>query len=294
MERPNDLHAVLAQRILSHIRMTQLPARHHLTEQSLQIVLGTSRGPIRSALNYLEKLGFVDREPNRGFFVTPKALAAPELLPQQNDEALYRMIAEDRLAGVLPEHVSERELGARYKVSRHKLSRMLDRIAVEGWIEKRPGHGWGFLSLIDSVKAYKECYELRRMVEPAALLSANFKVDEEVRAALEQQQRFVVDEGHRTLNRIELFEINSRFHELLAGMSGNRFVVQTIARQNQLRRLVEYNVPQDQDRLRRVCGEHLDILVKLKEGRIEAAAAALAEHLDFARLEKTGHWTMGR
>src|SRR5690606_14974937 len=101
---------------------------------------------------------------------------------------------------VLPDHVSETELVRRYDVPRHRLNRILDRIAVEGWIEKRPGHGWGFLSLIDSVEAYRECYELRRMLEPAALLSAGFRIDEELLSSLERQQRFVVDEGHKTLS----------------------------------------------------------------------------------------------
>ena len=287
MERPNDLHAQLAQRILSHVRMTAMPAGRHLTEQSLQALLGTSRGPIRSALTYLERLGFVERKPNRGYYVARQALAAPEVLPEFSDETLYRLIAEDRLSGALPDHVSETELSRRYDTPRNRLSRILDRIAVEGWVEKRPGHGWSFLSLINSKEAYRESYELRRTIEPAAMLSPGFRVDADQLAGLERQQHFVVDEGYRTLNAIELFEINSRLHEVLAGMSGNRFVVQAIVRQNQLRRLAEYQGRTDHDRLRRVCGEHLDIIERLKAGRIAQAAAALARHLEGARDEKT-------
>lgn len=287
MERPNDLHAHLAQRILSHVRMSHFQPGHHLTEQSLQALLGTSRGPIRAALAYLQRLGLVESHQNRGYYVAGDALAQSEILPEQSDEALYRTIAEDRLAGLLPQQVSETELARRYDVSRHRLGRILDRIAVEGWIEKRRGHGWAFLSLIDSAQSYRECYDLRRMLEPAAMLSPGFRVEPVLLADLERQQSFVLDEGYKTLNQIELFEINSRLHQGLASMSENRFVVQTVMRQNQLRRLVEYQRPIDRQRVRRVCREHLDILAALKAGRIDQAAPLLAAHLDYARNEKT-------
>lgn len=286
MERPNELHSHLAQRILAHARMSQLPSGHHLTEQSLQALLGTSRGPIRAALDYLHELGVVDKKPHKGFFLTNRALHQADIVVEPNDEVLYRAIADDRLAGRLPDHVSETELARRYDVSRHRLGRILDRIAVEGWIEKRRGHGWAFLSLINSVQAYRECYDLRRMLEPAAMLSVGFTVDAPLVAELERQQSFVLDEGYGTLSQIELFEVNSRLHESLASMSGNRFVVQTIMRQNQIRRLVEYQRPIDQARARRVCEEHLAILQLLKEDRIADAAEALSAHLDFAREEK--------
>lgn len=287
MDRPNELHAHLAQRILGHVRMSHLPCGHHLTEQSLQALLGTSRGPIRAALAYLQELGMVERKPNHGFYVAEHALDKAETLPEQNDEALYRAVAEDRLAGRLPQNISETELVRRYDVSRHRLGRLLDRIAVEGWIEKRRGHGWAFLSLINSAQAYRECYDLRRIIEPAAMLSDSFRVDEALLADLERQQSFVVNEGYRTLSQIELFEINSRLHESLASMSNNRFVLQTIMRQNQLRRLIEYQRPIDQPRLVRVCSEHLTILRLLKAGDISGAAKELAAHLDSANTEKT-------
>jgi len=42
------------------------------------------------------------------------------------------------------------------------------------------------------------------------------------------------------MTAIELFESNSLFHETLAKWSGNRFIVQSVRRLDQLRRLVEY------------------------------------------------------
>jgi len=286
MTAPSELQAHLAQDILRHVRLSGLATGHHLTEQSLQAVFGTSRGPIRSALAVLERLGVVERKPNRGYYLTDSKVDRLDP-PGHGDENLYWTIARDRLSGSVPDVVSETELARRYGLARHRLARILDRIAAEGWIEKRRGHGWGFLPLIDSPEAYRQCYELRVIVEPAAMRLPTFAPDPDLIDELEAQQRFVLETGFAELNSFELFEINARFHETLAAMSGNPFVVQTIVRQNQLRRLVEYRRPNRAERVKRVCREHLDILEPLRAGQLARAARRLKAHLGFAIREKT-------
>ena len=286
MDAPTDLQSHLAERILAHVRVSQLPAEYHLTELSLQQMFGTSRGPIRSALAYLEKLGVVEKRPRKGYYLTGLDVDLGSV-PRRADEALYRAIADDRLSGILGEVVSETELARRYDISRHRLARVLDRIAAEGWIEKRRGHGWGFLPLINSAQAYRESYELRLILEPSAMRLPGFKVDREALEHLRRQQTFILEEGYKTLSRIEMFETNSRFHETIAAMSGNRFIVQGMTRMTQLRRLVEYRHPKTPDRMRRVCEEHLEVLARLERGEILCAAAVLEKHLACARDEKT-------
>ena len=285
MERTTELHSHLAQRILAYMRAVPLQGGHHLTEQSLQAKFGVSRGPIRAALNHLAEHGVLEREPNRGYFVSSDTSVAK--LPENADEVLYRNIAEDRISGALPAVVSETELARRYDIGRHRLARVLDRIAAEGWIEKRRGHGWTFLALINSAEAYRECYDLRVLLEPAAMRLPTFRPDPAILAELEREQRFVIETGYATLSHIELFETNSRFHEGLAFISGNRFVHQTIVRQNQLRRLVEYRWTHDPTRLRRVSNEHLDIIKLIKAGTVDKAADVLSAHLIAANKEKT-------
>lgn len=182
--------------------------------------------------------------------------------------------------------LGESEAMRRYGLSRARLGRILDRVAKEGWIERREGRGWAFLPMIDSVEAYGESYELRRILEPAGLLGASFALDRAVLAALTAQQEMVHRGGWRTLGQIALFETNARLHEGLAGMSGNRFLAQAIARQNQLRRLVEYRQTLNRDQVRRQNDEHLAILGKLAAGDREAAAVLLGEHLGGAKKVK--------
>jgi len=90
-----------------------------------------------------------------------------------------------------------------------------------------------------------------------------------------------------TMTPRELFEANSDFHETLAACSGNRFLLQTVRRLNQLRRLVEYRQAQEKRSQRRHhAEEHLEILELLLAGERPAAADKLRLHLERATSDK--------
>ena len=74
---PNRLHLQLASRILLHLRMGAVPVGEHVTETSLQVLFGTSRGPIRAALAHLASEGYLDRRPNKGYFLARLDDAGP-------------------------------------------------------------------------------------------------------------------------------------------------------------------------------------------------------------------------
>lgn len=286
----SSLHVLLAHKLLDHIRRERLPVGHHLTEQSLEPVLGTSRSPIRGALAHLAATGMIRVEPpRRGYFV---ARSAEELdprasiLPPPPEEEDYLALARDRLAGRLPEILTETEGMRRYGLTKDRLRRILDRAANEGWIERRASKGWSFLPMIDGPVAYAESYELRRALEPAAMMMPTFAIDSGVLRRLRAQQASLAARGYRTAGHAELYQANAAFHEALAGLSNNRFVVQTIVRQNQLRRLVEYKEIDDRDRVRRQCEEHLAIIGVLERGERAEAATLLEAHLTNAGREK--------
>ncbi|WP_407160382.1 GntR family transcriptional regulator [Bradyrhizobium sp. STM 3557] len=207
-------------------------------------------------------------------------------MPPADTEQLYLKLAEDRLHGKLGDSVTEADLMRRYDVPRHTLRRILSRIVNEGWMQRRTGHGWAFLPMIDSVEAYRESYELRRFLEPQGLRSPSFKLDPAVLSEQRKRQEFLHSAGYKTLGQVELFKSNSDFHEALALMSGNRFLAQTVARQNELRRLIEYRQTLDRDRVWRQTGEHLAIIEMLEKGLIERAAKLLDKHISGALKEK--------
>ena len=72
-----------------------------------------------------------------------------------------------------------------------------------------------------------------------------------------------------------------------AAMSNNRFIVQTMVRLNQLRRLNEYGRPLDRERARRVCIAHIDIIDALLAGDIALAARRLEADIGNSIIEKT-------
>jgi DNA-binding GntR family transcriptional regulator len=261
----------------------------HLTEASLQTLFGTSRQPIRSALGLLADQGIVERVPNKGFFLRDPDRIAADPLPaadDTSDEATYLRIADDRLSRRLPERVSETELMRRYGVSRLGLRRILTRISGEGWIERNEGRGWTFAALIDSVEAYRECYDLRQAIETHGIRSPEFRADPTILADLRRRQEIVADGGWKRLSQMELFEANSAFHEGLAALSGNRFLLNTVQKLNQLRRLIEYRQTLNTEQVRGQNAEHLAILDALDAGDTGRAADLMHDHLGKAKLRK--------
>jgi len=284
----NELHRSLAEKIVRHIRTSAMTEGQHLTEASLQDLFGTSRQPIRSALGHLAENGVLERVPNKGFFLKDAGLTIepPSAADESSEEAIYLRIADDRLTKRLGDRVSENDLMRRYGVSRLALRRILTRISGEGWIERNEGRGWTFAALIDSVEAYRECYELRQVIEVYGLRCPDFRLDRHALAELRRRQEFVAAGGWRKLSQMELFETNSEFHEGLAELSGNRFLVSTVQKLNQLRRLVEYRQTLNTDQVIGQNAEHLAILDALDASDTGRAADLMHAHLGKAKLRK--------
>lgn len=277
-------------KIVAYARQENLAAGCHLGEMHLADVVGTSRFPIQAALSHLQKLGVVEHVHHKGHFLAVPASALSRMAREwsnASENPLYLKLAESRLSGELPDTVTESDLIRRFRTSRNALRSALSRIQQEGWVERRAGHGWFFLPVIDSNEAYEESYLFRLAVEPAGILSSTFRADLPALEACRKQQEFISGGGYRTMTPSELFEANRRFHETIAACSGNRFIVQAVRRINQLRRLVEYRQAKQRPPRKTQAKEHLAILDKLAQGDFLSAASLMRVHLDGARREKT-------
>lgn len=269
--------------IVEHIRERRLPAGHHLGAQYLADMLRVSRAPVSAALKELSEAQIVYSEPRRGYFVAkaishlPQQPAAPS--PDSDEEKLYFQIAEDRLSGRLPTRVSENELMRRYNVSRGKLQLLLGQIAEEGWVERRPGHGWEFDTTLNSGEAYEKSYQFRAVIESQAILQRTFAHDPAALAVARRQQQELLDGAMFTLSRTRLFEINSTFHETIVSWSNNSFFLDALRRINRLRRLMEYRIGGGRGRLKNQCEEHLAILDMIEAGALEEAAEFMRTHI---------------
>ena len=269
--------------IVEYIREQGLAAGHHLGAQHLADMLRVSRAPVNAALRELSDARIVYSEPQRGYFVAkaithlPQQTAAPS--PDSDEERLYFQIAEDRLSGRLPPKVSENELMRRYGVSRAKLQLLLGQIAEEGWIERRPGHGWEFDSTLNTGEAYEKSYQFRAVIESQAILQPTFAFDPAALAVARRQQQELLDGAMFTLPRTRLFDINSTFHETIVSWSNNSFFLDALRRINRLRRLMEYRVGGKRGRLKSQCEEHLAILDLIEARAREEAADFMYAHI---------------
>lgn len=275
----------LANRIVEHVRLQALPEGRHLAEQALADAFNVSRSPVREALMLLERDRIVTFHPHRGFFLALPAAGIQDLslkTPVFAEEEKYFQIAEDRIQGKLHGHVSEAELMSRYGISRVKLMKILVRMSQEGWVERRPGHGWNFLPILDSVEALDQGYRFRLLVEPAALLEPTYRIDPVLFAGLRREQEALDQKPVDGKLSFEMFEAGARFHEQIVSCSGNRFFLEAVRHVNRLRRLIEYKVEVTENRLKRY-REHMEILTFLEQNRVGDASDLLREHLLRAR-----------
>ncbi len=283
MPRASPLRLDLAAQIAELIRAEGHAPHTPLREEGLAALLGVSRTPIRGALKLLQRSGHVYYKENAGVFVAPGAKARGQYkvsAEARPAEALYRKILADRGRRALGDTVTEAELMARYHAPRSLLSRVLIRIHGEGLIERRRGHGWEFQPLLDTPQSIAESFRFRAIVESAGLLEPGFRIDAaEMKRLRERHRRFIAAKpGGRTAT--EFFDMNSRFHEMLAQSSGNRFLLQSIEQMDRLRKFQEFaSFGADPRALVQSCREHLAILDAIESGQREWAAALMRRHL---------------
>lgn len=283
------LPVTVALRVLDLARERDLPAGAHLTERALAEAFHVSRSPVREALRLLESMGVVEAHPQRGCFLREPGAAldaARRRLTHRFDEAPYLRIAADRLAGTLPERVTEAQLLRRYGVSRGDLAAMLTRMAEEGWITRRQGYGWTFLPVLASAQAHHQGYRFRAALEPAALLEPTYEVDRPAFARRRAEQRGLVEGRIGEVSPAELFGLGAVFHETIVGCSGNPLFLESLQRLNRLRRLIEYRAMVETERFVAQAREHLELLDLLEGGDQAGAAELLRRHLDAVQVVK--------
>ena len=276
----------IAAQILEFIRHEGLEPGAHLPAQLLADRLRVSRSPVNEALALLHEKGVLRRERNRGFFLTqtvdvPSTDLAQALgLPEGGaTTSVYFQMADDRLRGLLPDEVSEAQLKARYSLTAGQLQAVLGRIAQEGWIQKKPGYGWEFSTMLTTPDSLLQSYRLRLALEPAALLEPGFKLDRQVLARCRAAEQHLLDGGIETDTADQLHNRGVLFHESLVEASGNAFFIDTIKRVNRVRRLLSYRSMRDRQRYKEHCLQHLELLQLLEQDRNEEAATAMRTHL---------------
>ncbi|MBN3724529.1 GntR family transcriptional regulator [Burkholderia sp. Ac-20379] len=289
---PRALADVLATNIHQHITRSGIAPGTRLPERLLAERFNVSRSPVREALKRLAAQAVVEAHPDGGYAVAEgvEAVSDAEVTEVENADAseqTYLAIAEDRLAGKLEDRVTENELMRRYGITRAHLNAVLRRMVQEGWIERRPGHGWQFQSVLTSSETYRQGYRYRLLIEAAGILEPTFSLERDALLRCRAEQEALANGGARTASPAALFDANSRLHETIASCSGNVFILDGLRRLDRLRRLMEYRKAVDRDQAERRCREHLTLIDLLLSDQREAAADFMKLHLHNAVREKT-------
>ncbi|MDB5736485.1 MAG: GntR family transcriptional regulator, partial [Sphingomonas bacterium] len=185
--------------------------------------------------------------------------------------------------GKLPDQCTQQEIVRLFDVKLATVVRVLRQLAELGLVERKPGNGWSFTLPINSRQARDDMYAFRSIVEPAGLIESTFELDMDwLQRSRERHLAFRKRRWRETL-AIELYEINSDFHEQLARCSGNRYVLDAVQRQNRLRSFLNYQWVNGAERVVASIDEHLTIMDAIAAGRNKRAHDLMKLHLDSAR-----------
>lgn len=283
---PPALHLALARDILRHLRARGARTGERLSRLALAKELGVSRTPVAGAMALLESLGVVAAEGRTvllrdpGF--DPAGLGLPEGTEDVEDDEIARLIvtlARDRHAEALPEEVSERLLQARYGAGRAVVAGALRRLAEVGAATRNRGHGWRFVPGYASAEERAASYRFRMMIEPAGLMEPGFVLPAGWAGRMRAMHEGFLARPWPAIDPVAFFETNAAFHKGLAEASGNRFLIQAVEQQNQLRRFLNYDWQRGPERVRVSAAEHLGILDALEAGERGEAAERMHRHL---------------
>lgn len=278
----------LQARILDQLRQLlgeALEPGDRINEAEISDQLGVSRTPVRRALQQLQAEGAVDYEQNRGFRLADMGLLLKNSEAEQ-EALLDERVMRDMAVGDLRSVISERALMQKYAVANGELMSTLRRLMRDHLVEPSPGRGWIFTDV--GAEALANGYRFRQIIEPAAILSDAYEVDVAAFELIDADHAYAI-ETIDSMDRRRLFDLDARFHRLVAQGADTADLVDAIDRQNNIRRVAEYLGFVRLERLRQSMTEHRGIIAALLRGERQSAAALMRIHLEISRDETFVH-----
>jgi DNA-binding GntR family transcriptional regulator len=300
-EQPLERRYELVERVLrDNIASGRLPEGLVLLEGPIAELLQTSRAPVQKALQKLETDGLVRRFDGRGYLVGGVPREVPPLrmdlrslglaVAVDVDEALQSRGSWERISLAVEEAVAaclvfgeyriiETEIAEHFHVSRTVVRDVLGRLQERGLVRKNQSSHWVAGPL--TARSIRERYELRRILEPAALLAAEGRPDRDAMTTLRDKVAAAEDGGDADFARWE--EMENAFIDLCVLTVPNGQLSEAI-RHNLLplraanRLLGHLGLPSD----RAAISETRIVLDLLLNDAVRSAAEFWRDHLDMA------------
>lgn len=287
--KSSPLAEEIAQKIAQQISLGQLSGGEHLRAQALADSHGVSRSPIREALKILSDAGLAEQKTNRGFYVVDNNksghIDVPPALKVER-QSPYHRIADDWRDDSLPADITEQLLRDRYGLTKAQTRDILARAAREGWAERKPGYGWRLLDVAKSRESFRQIYQFRMVIEPAAMLAPDYEIAPAKLEELRATQKRMLDHDIARMPVEQLIGAGAAFHEELIKFSNNPYFYMALKHVNQMRRLLEYRAAYAAERFIEQCTQHLRILDLLSRGELLEASFMMKKHLNTALSRK--------
>ncbi|WP_136660544.1 GntR family transcriptional regulator [Nitratireductor sp. XY-223] len=290
-------YAVIEKLVEAAIERGTLPARTVLMEGPIAKLFGTSRTPVRVALNSLCDRGLLLRFEGRGFVVpgdgdpvraplTGPMLGLPEDVSPDPAPVTSQRIARDFetvLVHALPFGrfgVNEQAMADHYNVSRTVVRELLSRLQDRGLINKNRRSHWVIGPL--TAREVAQYFAIRSKLEPLALEDSAPRLPARDIKDMWGRLQTALDQGD-DLSSDTLEELESDMHVRLLAGSNNSHLLRMV-HQSQLALVVNrvfasfIGTGPFKNSLR----EHAIVFEFIMRGAYEMAAQALEEHLNLA------------
>ncbi len=178
-------------------------------------------------------------------------------------QRVYRLLKADIVRGVfdMGEMLNEGQLAQRYGVGKTPVREALGVLQQEGLVEALPRVG--YLTSRVTLRDVDDIFELREIVEGSAAEKAAGTITEETLQRLEQLH-WDFGAGDRE-SYLRFLEENLEFHCTIAAATGNRQLVEIVARLlEQMQRLVILRLDISPS-LEDLVGEHRELLAALRD-----------------------------
>ncbi|MBO0662891.1 GntR family transcriptional regulator [Jiella sp. MQZ9-1] len=292
-QRPEPRYVTIERALSRAIASGALPAGTVLTEGPIADLFGTSRTPVRTALNDLMAKGSLARFEGRGFVVqggeparvplTPAMLGIGDGEPAKPHPVAAHLIArdfEDTLAQALPFgswRINEQAAAEHFAVSRTVVRELLSRFQDRGLVRKDLRSHWMIGPL--TARDINHYFAVRRKLEPLALTDSAPLTSMDAIDAMRQRLQTALTTPH-SLAPDRLAEIEHDLHVRLLSRSPNPHLLRMIG-QSQMALVVNrvFAKAVGSRPFELALREHAIVYEFLIRRAWSAAAAALDEHL---------------
>lgn len=277
------------------VEAATIPPGMILLEGPLASLFQSSRAPVKQALAALEREGLLRRFDGRGLVVGRDAAPLrrpiePGMLVSLRDadeagaadpaDRLYYEVEREVILHSLfgRFRVNELALARHHEIGRSAAGEILRRAFQAGLLAKDERNRWSIVPL-DHAR-FRHLYQLRELLEPAALASAAERLPEGLLEAIAERHHLAARRYPR-VDVGELDRLEEDLHVTCLSYCANPELIEALKRSRSL--LVSGKHIQmallDRRSVDPFMEEHLGVVEHVQAGRIAEAQAALAEHI---------------